>query len=106
MNPPLLYYPLLFSHFFFTLFLIFGWISNDPCVLSYLFLLLILTIVLFFQCKGCILTKLEKKMSNSNFTVIDPLLEQVNISINRKSRTYITLFLFALSLFITIMKLL
>lgn len=100
------YYPLLYSHFALTSFMLFGWVSENPTVLNVLVGLLSSAIVLFFIFNGCILSKLEKKLSSgSDYTVIDPVLAAMNMTTSRQHRTSLTILLFAISLFIAIYKL-
>ena len=67
--------------------------------------LILITLTLFYLCNGCIISKLEKYISGSNYTVIDPFLKKLNIKLTKKERIRITLSLFGNSLFITIYKL-
>ena len=96
---------LLYFHALLSFFLFFGWIIDNRLVLEILFILLIISILLFYLCDGCIITKLERYLSNSNFTVIDPLLTKFNLVLTRKMRTKITLTFFSISLFMSIYKL-
>lgn len=60
---------------------------------------------MYITLNGCILTKLERKLSNSDFTVVDPLLKGLGIKIDKKSRYYITLVLYIITFFMTSYKL-
>ena len=100
-----LYYPVLMGHGLLTLFMALGWISNNQTVLKILFITLIIGLVLFYINRGCCLTRLERKLSGSDFTIIDPLLSFLNIEIDRQTRTQITMGIFILSLTITTYKL-
>ena len=100
-----LYRTILFLHFLLMLFLYFGWIFNERVVLEILFVLLIIVITLFYLCNGCIVTKIERYLSKSNYTVIDPFLEKLGINLTRDNRTKITISMFSLSTAITIYKL-
>lgn len=100
------YYPLLIGHGLLTIFMAFGWISNNRIILKILFALLLVGISLFFMLGGCFLTRLEKKLSGSDFTILDPLLNALGIHINRQTRTHITIGIFMVSLVITSYKLL
>lgn len=66
-----------------TLFLYFGWISNNKTVLEILFVLIVICLGLYIYFNGCIITKLERKLSNSDFTVVDPLLTSLGIKIDK-----------------------
>ena len=99
------YYVLLISHFLLTIFLYFGWLSNNKIVLQILFILIIICLIMYISLNGCILTKLERKLSNSDFTVVDPLLKGLGIKIDKKSRYYITLVLYIITFFMTSYKL-
>ena len=101
----IIYRTILFLHFLLMLFLYFGWLSNEKVILEILLVLLIIVITLFYFCNGCIITKIERYLSNSNYTVIDPFLEKLGIKLTRDNRTKITLTIFSLSLFITLYKL-
>ena len=105
MNYINLYKLVLYTHFIFIAFLYFGCLSNNRFILELHLVLLIITITLFYFCNGCILTKLEKYLSNSNYSVIDPVLVKLGIDLNNFNRKKITLSIFAISLSITIYKL-
>ena len=101
-----LYYPVVILHFLLTIFMMFGWVFNNKTVLQILFLLLVFGISLFVLLDGCFLTKFEKKLSNGKSqTVIDPILMSLGISLNRETRSTITLFLYTISIIITSYKL-
>jgi len=99
------YYVVLILHFLLTIFLYFGWLSNNKIVLQILFILIIICLIMYITLNGCILTKLERKLSNSDFTVVDPLLKGLGIKIDKKSRYYITLVLYIITFFMTSYKL-
>ena len=99
------YYVVLILHFLLTIFLYFGWLSNNKIVLQILFVLIIFCLIMYITLNGCILTKLERKLSNSDFTVVDPLLKSLGIKIDKKSRYYITLVLYIITFFMTSYKL-
>ena len=99
------YYVILILHFLLTIFLYFGWLSNNKSVLQILFVLIIFCLIMYISLNGCILTKLERKLSNSDFTVVDPLLKSLGIKIDKKSRYYITLVLYIITFFMTSYKL-
>lgn len=101
----LYYYLVLICHFLITLFLYFGWISNNKKILQILFIMLIISLALYIIFRGCFITKWERKVSKSDFTVIDPVLNFLSIKIDRNSRFYITLYMYMLSLLITSIKL-
>jgi hypothetical protein len=46
--------------------------------------------VLFFLFDGCLLTKLEFELCEDNFTVIDPVLELLQIEVTTPNRVFIT----------------
>lgn len=87
-------------HLILTMFLFFGWIFNKKIILEILFILLILSISLFIIFKGCILSKLEKKIFGVNKTILDPF-----IFISNKYKKIFTFLLFMNSFFITSYKL-
>ena len=60
----------------------------------------IAVVLLFFLFKGCFLTVLENKICNDDFTLIDPLLELLNKSINNSNRINTTYYVFAIYSFI------
>jgi len=99
------YYLVLIVHFLITLFLYFGWISNNKKILRILFIMLIVSLILYIILGGCFITKWERKVSKSDFTVIDPVLKFLHIKIDRDSRFYITLVMYIISLLITSFKL-
>jgi len=102
------YYPLLLVHATLTLFMTMGWVSNSRKVLTVLFGLLVLGIFLFMMLGGCFITRIEKKLSgdSGDFTILDPILERLGISTDRRARTLVTTGLFIFSLSITGYKLL
>ena len=99
------YYVVLILHFLLTIFLYFGWLSNNKIVLQILFVLIIFCLIMYITLNGCVLTKLERNLSNSDFTVVDPLLKGLGIKIDKKSRYYITLVLYIITFFMTSYKL-
>lgn len=101
----LAYYIVLTGHALLTLFMAIGWVFNNPIVLKILFTLLITGIFLFFALGGCFISRIEKKLGGGDFTICDPILEKLGINIDRSSRSYITITIFMLSLFITSYKL-
>ncbi len=100
-----LYYPILISHALLTAFMMFGWISNNRVVLYSLLLLLVTGLVLFLLLGGCFITRIEKRLSGRDFTVLDPIIKKIGITINRQSRVNITMIMFVVSLVITVYKL-
>ena len=100
-----LYWPVVISHSIFNSFLWFGWISTNKLLLEIHLSSLLISIYLFYLCKGCIITKLERLLSKSKWTIIDPILNKLGFSISRSNRTKITLFLFSMSMIITLYKL-
>lgn len=100
----ILYNIILYLHFIYICFLYFGWISNNQLILETHLVLLIITITLFYFCNGCIITKIERMLSKSNFTIIDPLLQKFGFNPNNINRTKITLSMFIISLIITMKK--
>ena len=100
-----LYKIILIIHAIYTAFLFCGWISNNRIVLETLLILLIITSTLFYLCDGCIIKKIERYLSKSDYTVIDPLLQKIGINISRENRKKITMTLFSISLLITFYKL-
>ena len=104
-NKKTIYRILLISHSLLTSFLFFGWLSNKKILLEILLVLLIIAISLWYLCNGCFLTKLERYLSNSSYTVIDPFLKKLGINISRNNRSKITTMLFFLSFTMTVYKL-
>jgi len=100
-----LYKILVFTHFLMCAFLYFGWISNNKTVLEILIITLTFTITMFYLCDGCIITRIERYLSKSDFTVFDMFLTNSNIKLTNKNRNRISLILFAISFIITIYKL-
>jgi hypothetical protein len=54
----------------------------------------IIIYVLFFIFNGCILTRLEKRFCDTDFIVIDPVLEYLDIPINHDTRFKYTVYWF------------
>lgn len=104
-NPPFIFYVISICHYLLVMFMMFGWLSNNIMVLKLIFFLLLITMFLFIQCNGCIISKLEKKLSQQDKTVVDPLLRMCGIEISRTSRTKITFIIYIISLSITTYKL-
>ena len=100
-----LYWLVVIMHSIFNIFLWFGWLSNNKLLLEIHLSALLISICLFYLCRGCIITKLERLLSKSKWTIIDPILEKMGFSLSRSNRTKITLFLFGISLSITMYKL-
>jgi hypothetical protein len=105
MNKLFFYWLVIILHSVFNIFLWFGWIFNNKLILEIHFSTLLISIYLFYLCNGCIITKLERLLSKSKWTIIDPILNKLKLSLSRNNRTKITLFLFGLSLLITLYKL-
>ena len=101
----LLYRVILIIHSLFCCCLFLGWLSNKELTLEILLVSLLITLTLFYLCNGCIISKIERYLSNSNFTVIDPLFQKFNIKLTKKKRRRLTLLLFGNSLIITLYKL-
>lgn len=55
------------------------------------FVLLIIILVMFFAFDGCILSMIEDKVCNDDFTIADPFLEYLDWEKNTKNRFNITL---------------
>lgn len=100
----ILYNIVLYTHFILICFLYFGWLSNNPIILETHLIILIITITLFYLCNGCIITKLERVLSDSNYTVIDPILIKLKINPNNINRTKLTLSIMLISTLLTIKK--
>ena len=79
--------------------------TNNKKVLRVLFITLIISFPLYIILGGCFITKWERKVSKSDFTLIDPVLKFLHIKIDKNSRFYITLVMYLLSLVITSLKL-
>ena len=58
---------------------------NVVIITNIIILLLLLSFILF---KGCILSKLEKKLCKEDFVITDPLFEILDIEINNQNRYY------------------
>ena len=99
------YYLVVTLHVIFNTFLWFGWISNNKLLLEVHLSALLISSLLFYLCKGCIISKLEKQLLKSDWTVVDPILKKLGITISKKNRKKLTIFLFGLSICITIYKL-
>jgi len=52
----------------------------------------IVILMLFIIFNGCILSKLEHRFTDENFTVIDPFLEIINIKLTNENRKKYTLY--------------
>jgi hypothetical protein len=78
----------LFIIYLFTLILLF---CNNKKILKFLFILLIFQTLLFIINNGCIITKLEKILTKNKNTIIDPLLDIINIKKNNKNRYHLTI---------------
>jgi hypothetical protein len=53
--------------------------------------LLILIIVMFFLFNGCMISMVENKICNDDFTIIDPFLELLECEKNKKNRYNVTI---------------
>lgn len=71
--------------YFFTILL---FAPQIVCVLIMIILLFVAIMFCTFSC--CVLTVIEKKLCNDNFTIIDPLLELLNLEINHSNGLYVT----------------
>jgi hypothetical protein len=100
-----LYWIVVIFHSIFNSFLWFGWLSTNKLILEIHLSSLLISIYLFYLCKGCIITKLERLLSKSKWTIIDPILNKLGFPISRSNRTKITLFLFSMSVTMTMYKL-
>lgn len=100
-----LYWIVVIFHSILNSFLWFGWLSTNKLILEIHLSSLLISIYLFYLCKGCIITKLEKLLSKSKWTIIDPILNKLGFPISRSNRTKITLFLFSMSVTMTMYKL-
>ena len=56
---------------------------------------------------GCVITKLERKLrkNKDSFTIFDPILNKMNISLTRENRSKITMSLFIISFVLSVYKL-
>lgn len=99
------YWFVVLLHSIFNIFLWLGWTLNNKLILEIHLSSLLISIYLFYLCKGCVITKLERLLSKSKWTIIDPILNKLGLSLSRNNRTKITLLLFGSSLLITLYKL-
>ena len=60
-------------------------------VVLVVFVLLVIIIIMFFAFDGCILSMIEDKVCNDDFTIVDPFLEYYDWEKNTKNRFNITL---------------
>ena len=78
-----------------TLFPIIGGFSvlfvKKKFILFYIFVLLII-IILFIIFNGCILSLLEYRLCNEDYTVVDPYLNLFIVDVNNKTRKKYTIF--------------
>lgn len=75
--------------------------------LSILYLMIIFMIIQTFsyiKYHGCIITKLELKLTNDNYTVLDPMLDLIGVSKNNKTRYNMTLIILSIVWIILILK--
>jgi len=105
MDTKLQYNILHFSHFILTCFMFFGFLSNDKSTLQFLVLLLILGMSLFYINKGCFITRYEKKLSNTDKKIIDPILEAMGVKFSKRQLISITVLMFMISFLIANYKL-
>ena len=66
------------------------WISSHYIVIMINFLLL-LALLAFYSFNGCLLTRLELKLCNDDFTFIDPLIEMLGLEKSPKTRYTVSL---------------
>jgi hypothetical protein len=57
----------------------------------FVFVLLVIILVMFFAFDGCILSMIEDKVCNDDFTIADPFLESFDWEKNKKNRFNVTL---------------
>ncbi len=78
-----------------TLFPIIGGFSvlfvKKKFILFHIFILII-TILLFIIFNGCILSLLEYRLCNEDYTIVDPYLKLLNIDVNNEIRKKFTFF--------------
>jgi len=55
-------------------------------VFKFVFIFNIIVFILFFIFDGCILSRLEQKITGEDFTVIDPFLELINVDVTNENR--------------------
>lgn len=79
-------------------------LSSDKRIILFFILLTILHNISYIYFNGCIITKLEYKLTNENYTIIDPFLKILNIKITGKNRHYMTLLVAGLTWIILICK--
>ena len=101
----LLYNTIILFHTIFNSFLWFGWLSNNKLILEIHLSCILISICLFYLCKGCIITKIERLLSKKKWTIIDPILKYFNLNLTKNNREKITLILFFISTAITLYKL-
>lgn len=102
----IIYQIVVFLHLLLMLFVYFGWLFNNILLLKLLLVVQIVCIIFFIIFKGCILTRLERKLESSkkSFTLIDPILKIMRIKVNNNNRKKLSLFLFIFPTLITIYK--
>jgi len=61
---------------------------------------LLVSLTLFYLFKGCFLTLLESRMCNDSFTITDPILELLDMKINRHNRYKVTSYIMIIYLLI------
>ena len=64
---------------------------NKKFVLMYIIILIII-IILFFFFNGCILSLLEYRLCNEDYTIVDPYLNLMIVDVNNKTRKKYTIF--------------
>lgn len=87
-------------HYFLPLFAALLILVSSKTIVHITLIIIIFIFIMFICFDGCILTRLEKRFSNEDYTIMDPLLNLLNVPINNKNRykysIYKTLFCFLL----------
>lgn len=95
-----------YLHMIFSIILAFIIIITKNKYIILLFIILtILHHILYIIYKGCILTKLEYKLTNMDYTIVDPFIDILGLKRTHKNRHYMTLFFSILTWLILIYKL-
>ena len=103
-NKPL-YYTVTIFHALLCIYTLTGWLWYNKYNLKFLLAVQIIVILLFVVCKGCILTKLERKLNGKqNYSILDPMLDWIGVD-PKKYRTPIFLTALLISVGITIYRL-
>ena len=102
----MLYNVILCLHFIYMLFLTIGWLSNDKYILCLLLFLTIITLILYFSLNGCIITKLERRLSNSRYNILKTIYKTLDMKYpSSSSQKKCTILIFSFTIIVTSIKL-